>query len=81
MNNNNLDNEFENAKKLRKKMRRQTFSKRRSKLDPFQYEILKKYQEDESLETIRIWLWKYKKISVVRSTIWRRIQQWMNGDR
>lgn len=81
MSDDNNDNEFENAKKLRKKMQRQLFSKMRSKLDPYRYEILLKYQEDEPLETIRIWLKIEKKVCASRSTIWRRIQQWMNGDR
>lgn len=76
-----LTKQFEEVKRLRKRKKRTSYSRNMSKLDEYRDEILTKHQEDESLETIRVWLEEHKNIRAVRSTILRRIKLWIEGER
>lgn len=78
MSNDDLLDELANIRIHRKKIKRRSYSRSSSKLDRYRHEILFLFQEDASLEDIRLWL-KSRKCKVDRSTIHRRIHLWMEG--
>ena len=58
MSNDDLLNELAKIRERRKKIKRSSYSKTASKLDPYRDEILFLYQHDASPEDIQIWLRK-----------------------
>jgi len=62
---------------LRKQWRRESYARRKSKLDRYRDEVeFLRYELHEALIDIRIYLWRKHRLSVRGRTISRRLRHW-----
>ena len=73
--------EYEYIESLMKIRKRQSYKKKKSKLDQYRSEILTLRSLNKSYEFIQLWLQKEKIVKTARSTIYRRVKQWNEGIR
>jgi len=69
----------EQLKQIKKEKKVRADKKRarsRSRLEKYKGEILELKDQGASLEDMRLWLRKYKSVSVNRSTIHRKLRLW-----
>ena len=77
-----LTRELKVIRKENKVRKKTSYRKNSSKLDKYLGEIMRmRFVHDATLEEIKRWLKKHKRLNVCRSTILRRINQWVNGER
>ena len=82
MNREELSKQMEKIQKRQKVKRKTSFRKNSSCLDKFKGEIMYLRQvEGASYREIQIWLLENKRLNVCRSTIQRRVELWINGER
>ncbi len=80
--NNDLTRELKKIRKENKVRMKKSYRKNSSKLDRCHGEIMILHQVgNASLGEIQQWLWINKRMKAARSTIMRRINQWINGER
>jgi len=66
------------VKRIKGLGRKHKFSQ--AKLDPFRAEILELNNQAASLSEIRDWLRRYRRVSVDKSTVFRSIRRWSDGE-
>ena len=82
MDKNKLKKQLNKIKAKKKITRKTNYRKNSSRLDKYKGEIMYMRQvEEATYREIQTWLLDYKHIDVHRSTIYRRIELWINGER
>lgn len=77
-----LKREIKAIRKVNKVKKKISYRRNRSRLDKYKGEIMRLHQiEEATYKEIKDWLRKHKRIVVCRSTISRRVEKWLNGER
>ena len=77
-----LNKQMKKIKEMQKVRRKMSYRKKSSRLDKYKGEIMHLRQvEDKTYLEIQNWLLEHHRINVHRSTIQRRVELWINGER
>jgi len=80
--NDQLQREIQTIRRINKVRKKISYRKNHSRLNKYKGEIMKLRQiEEASYQEIQIWLRQHKRIKVWPSTIQRRFELWINGER